>query len=164
MVLRTQKLRPSDSMTNPTEQPSSVMDVIIGKRIRLCRQAHRMALSQLATQIGIAWQQVQKYEMGKNRVSASMLWKIADVLDVPVDYFFEAIADDFDDAEALDVIEDRIAERKAERRAEKVLEMYTNLAEPQKKAVYSFLRSFSKTDQRREAVEAEDLPRIVSHS
>ena len=44
---------------------------------------------QLAESVGIKFQQIQKYETGMNRVSASRLWDIADALDVPVNFFFE---------------------------------------------------------------------------
>lgn len=50
-----------------------------------------MTQQQLAEQVGIKFQQIQKYETGANRVSASRLWDIAAVLDVPVSYFFDGI-------------------------------------------------------------------------
>ena len=43
--------------------------------------------------LGITFQQIQKYECGANRVSAARLWKIAGALDVPMNYFFEGLAD-----------------------------------------------------------------------
>jgi transcriptional regulator with XRE-family HTH domain len=52
-----------------------------------------MGLSQttLATKIGLTFQQVQKYERGANRVSASMMWRMGEVLDVPISYFFDGL-------------------------------------------------------------------------
>jgi transcriptional regulator with XRE-family HTH domain len=52
-----------------------------------------MTQQQLAEQVGIKFQQIQKYETGANRVSASRLWDIADALDVPVSFFFEGLED-----------------------------------------------------------------------
>jgi len=52
-----------------------------------------MTQQQLAEKVGIKFQQIQKYETGANRVSASRLWDIADALDVPVAFFFEGIED-----------------------------------------------------------------------
>ena len=49
---------------------------------------------QLAEQVGIKFQQIQKYETGANRVSASRLWDIADALDVQVAFFFEGLEAD----------------------------------------------------------------------
>lgn len=67
------------------------VDVHVGKRIRHRRWLVGMTQQQLAEQVGIKFQQIQKYETGANRVSASRLWDIADALDVPVSFFFEGI-------------------------------------------------------------------------
>ena len=67
------------------------VDVHVGKRIRHRRWLVGMTQQQLAEQVGIKFQQIQKYETGANRVSASRLWDIADALEVPVSFFFEGI-------------------------------------------------------------------------
>lgn len=67
------------------------VDVHVGKRIRHRRWLVGMTQQQLAEHVGIKFQQIQKYETGANRVSASRLWDIADALDVPVSFFFEGI-------------------------------------------------------------------------
>ncbi|SRR6056297_346643 len=67
------------------------VDVHVGKRIRHRRWLVGMTQQQLAQSVGIKFQQIQKYETGANRVSASRLWDIADSLDVPVSFFFEGI-------------------------------------------------------------------------
>jgi len=71
------------------------VDVHVGKRIRHRRWLVGMTQQQLAEQVGIKFQQIQKYETGANRVSASRLWDISEALDVPVSFFFEGL-----DAEA----------------------------------------------------------------
>jgi transcriptional regulator with XRE-family HTH domain len=53
-----------------------------------------MTQQQLGEVVGIKFQQIQKYETGMNRVSASRLWDIANVLDVPVSFFFEGLEED----------------------------------------------------------------------
>ena len=53
-----------------------------------------MTQQQLAETVGIKFQQIQKYETGMNRISASRLWDIADALGVPVAFFFEGLKDD----------------------------------------------------------------------
>lgn len=63
-------------------------DKLIGQKIKSCRQAAGMSQKDLALRLEIAWQQVQKYERGINRVTASRLWEIATILDVPVSCFF----------------------------------------------------------------------------
>ncbi len=67
------------------------VDVHVGKRIRHRRWLVGMTQQQLAEQVGIKFQQIQKYETGANRVSASRLWDISDALDVPVSFFFEGV-------------------------------------------------------------------------
>ncbi|WP_102109559.1 helix-turn-helix domain-containing protein [Oceaniglobus roseus] len=69
------------------------VDVHVGKRVRHRRWMLGMTQQQLAEQVGIKFQQIQKYETGMNRISASRLWDIADVLEVPVAFFFEGMED-----------------------------------------------------------------------
>ncbi|AQS48981.1 MULTISPECIES: helix-turn-helix domain-containing protein [Thioclava] len=70
------------------------VDVHVGKRIRHRRWMIGMTQQQLADKVGIKFQQIQKYETGMNRVSASRLWDIADALEVPISFFFEGLAED----------------------------------------------------------------------
>ena len=94
------------------------VDVHVGKRVRHRRWLIGMTQQQLAEKVGIKFQQIQKYETGANRISASRLWDIADALDVPVNFFFQGIeeeehpsavqasvpADLLGDKEALDLV------------------------------------------------------------
>lgn len=70
------------------------VDVHVGKRVRHRRWLIGMTQQQLAEKVGIKFQQIQKYETGANRISASRLWDIADALDVPVSFFFEGLEDE----------------------------------------------------------------------
>lgn len=67
------------------------VDVHVGKRIRHRRWLVGMTQQQLAESVGIKFQQIQKYETGANRVSASRLWDIAGSLDVDISFFFEGL-------------------------------------------------------------------------
>jgi transcriptional regulator with XRE-family HTH domain len=67
------------------------VDIEVGMRIRLRRLHLRMSQTALGGGVGISFQQVQKYERGVNRVSSSVLYEIANVLDVPMSYFFETL-------------------------------------------------------------------------
>ncbi len=69
------------------------VDVHVGKRVRHRRWLVGMTQQQLAESVGIKFQQIQKYETGANRVSASRLWDIADSLEVQVSFFFEGLED-----------------------------------------------------------------------
>ena len=70
------------------------VDQHVGKRIRHRRWLVGMTQQQLADQVGIKFQQIQKYETGANRVSASRLWDIAQSLQVDISFFFEGIEGD----------------------------------------------------------------------
>ncbi len=67
------------------------IDIHVGKRVKLRRTLLHISQEQLAGDIGVTFQQVQKYESGHNRVSASRLFDISRVLNCPIAYFFEDI-------------------------------------------------------------------------
>ena len=67
------------------------VDFHVGKRVRQRRWMVGMTQQQLAEKVGIKFQQIQKYETGMNRVSASRLWDISDALGVPISFFFDGL-------------------------------------------------------------------------
>jgi transcriptional regulator with XRE-family HTH domain len=67
----------------------SPIDVHVGTRIRLRRTLLAISQGQLGDALGLTFQQVQKYERGVNRVSASRLFGLSHVLDVPISFFFD---------------------------------------------------------------------------
>lgn len=67
------------------------IDVHVGLRLRDRRIELGMSQPKLAATLGIAYQQLYKYEQAKNRISASRLYQLSEVLDVPVTFFFEGI-------------------------------------------------------------------------
>jgi len=109
---------PAQETMNGNRKMAHPVDVHVGKRIRHRRWLVGMTQQQLAEKVGIKFQQIQKYETGANRVSASRLWDIAEALEVPVSFFFEGIeaegtqsstsdnvpADILGDKEALDLV------------------------------------------------------------
>jgi transcriptional regulator with XRE-family HTH domain len=74
------------------------VDVHVGKRVRHRRWMVGMTQQQLGEAVGIKFQQIQKYETGMNRVSASRLWDIAKAMDVDVRFFFEGIEEGVTDS------------------------------------------------------------------
>ena len=72
-----------------TRRDPNFVDVHVGSRIRMRRQLIGMSQEKLGELLGITFQQVQKYEKGANRISASRMQNIAQVLGVPVSYFFD---------------------------------------------------------------------------
>lgn len=67
------------------------IDIEVGRRIRERRIALGMSQTELGRLAGVKFQQIQKYETGMNRVSASRLWDISYALSVPVSFFFEGL-------------------------------------------------------------------------
>ena len=65
------------------------VDIEVGHRIRIERLARGLSQTALANQLGVTFQQVQKYEKGANRIGASRLQQIAHILQVPVSFFFD---------------------------------------------------------------------------
>jgi transcriptional regulator with XRE-family HTH domain len=68
------------------------VDTHVGARVRERRVQLGMSQTDLAVACGITFQQIQKYENGANRVSASRLWQFAAILGIPADNFFEGLA------------------------------------------------------------------------
>lgn len=90
------------------------VDVHVGKRVRHRRWLIGMTQQQLAQQVGIKFQQIQKYETGANRISASRLWDIAEALEVPVSFFFEGLEEvQKDDADKTPVPADLMGDKEA---------------------------------------------------
>lgn len=75
-------------MAESKKKPNPI-DVHVGGRIRLRRNMLAMSQERLGESLGITFQQIQKYEKGTNRVGASRLQAIAQILEVPVSFFFE---------------------------------------------------------------------------
>ncbi len=70
------------------KKPNPV-DIHVGSRVRLRRTMLGMSQEKLGESLGITFQQIQKYEKGSNRIGASRLQRISEVLNVPVSFFFE---------------------------------------------------------------------------
>jgi transcriptional regulator with XRE-family HTH domain len=73
--------------TTSAKRPNST-DAYVGSRVRMRRKMLGMSQEKLGEQLGITFQQVQKYEKGANRVGASRLQTISQVLEMPISYFF----------------------------------------------------------------------------
>lgn len=85
--------KPTANTPADREGRPSPIDVHVGSRIRLRRTLLGMSQERLGDQLGLTFQQVQKYERGVNRVGASRLFDLARVLDVPISFFFDDMPD-----------------------------------------------------------------------
>jgi len=86
------------------------IDVHVGTRIRLRRQMLKMSQEVLGDNLGVTFQQVQKYERGANRVGASRLFKISQTLAVPVQFFFDGLSQEYVEQGSVDEKTTRVEE------------------------------------------------------
>ena len=70
------------------------IDIHLGRRLRRRRRLLGLTQQELAQSCGVRVQQIQKYECAANRMSAARLWQLAEVLEVPVSYFYEGLTRD----------------------------------------------------------------------
>lgn len=68
------------------------IDLHVGRRLRRRRRLMGMTQQQLAEMVGIRFQQIQKYECGANRITASRLFELSSSLSVPIQYFYDGLA------------------------------------------------------------------------
>lgn len=126
-------------MDKPVVNASHPVDLHVGRRIREQRKALGISQGRLAEALGLTFQQVQKYERGANRVSASKLWDIARTLDVEVSHFFDGA-----DAAATGVAETRTPfdhNRPATRESLEMSRLFQQLKPAQRRRVVEFIRA-----------------------
>jgi len=114
------------------------VDVHVGKRVRHRRWMVGMTQQQLAERVGIKFQQIQKYETGMNRVSASRLWDISEALDVPVSFFFEGLG-----PEQNEKSEDVSGDLLADKEALELIRSYYAIPENQRRRLFDLARVLS---------------------
>ncbi len=116
------------------------VDVHVGKRVRHRRWMVGMTQQQLAEKVGIKFQQIQKYETGMNRVSASRLWEIATALGVTVSFFFEGLGakteqSNAESAHPVDLL--------ADKEALELVRSYYAIPETQRRRLFDLARVLS---------------------
>ncbi len=123
------------------------VDVHVGKRVRHRRWMVGMTQQQLGEAVGIKFQQIQKYETGMNRVSASRLWDIARALDVDVRFFFEGIEEGVTDAapkEAVTTTGKKMqGDLLADKEALELVRSYYAIPENQRRKLFDLARVLS---------------------
>ena len=118
------------------------VDVHVGKRVRHRRWMVGMTQQQLGDIVGIKFQQIQKYETGMNRISASRLWDIAQALDVSISFFFEG----FEDETATPAASTDLPERGdllADKEALELVRSYYAIPEAQRRRLFDLARVLS---------------------
>ncbi|RED11090.1 helix-turn-helix domain-containing protein [Pontivivens insulae] len=120
------------------------VDVHVGKRIRHRRWMVGMTQQQLAEKVGIKFQQIQKYETGMNRVSASRLWDIANATDVTINFFFEGLEGEERDL-AMSAITGEATQGDliVDREAQELVRSYYAIPEEQRRRLFDLARVLS---------------------
>lgn len=121
------------------------VDIAVGKRVRGRRILMGLSQERLGDELGVTFQQVQKYERGANRVSASRLYEISKVLDVPPSYFFEEIME----SEGLDYAgaEAGAADPMTKRETLELVRAYYKITDPKiRQELCSLIRSLGQAD------------------
>ena len=90
MIMDAVKLAPAHTISRRGEGPN-LIDIQVGNRLRQCRTLMGVSQEKLGEAVGITFQQLQKYERGANRISASRLFNLSKVLGVSVSFFFEEL-------------------------------------------------------------------------
>ena len=120
------------------------VDAHVGKRIRHRRWMVGMTQQQLADKVGIKFQQIQKYETGMNRISASRLWDIAQALDVSISFFFEGFESEEVAAEAaMAATQDTRGDLLADKEALELVRSYYAIPEAQRRRLFDLARVLS---------------------
>ena len=115
------------------------VDVHVGKRIRHRRWMVGMTQQQLAERVGIKFQQIQKYETGMNRVSASRLWEISSALNVQPSFFFEGIGAAQSGGDQTDLPGDLLSDKEAL----ELVRSYYAIPETQRRRLFDLARVLS---------------------
>ena len=147
-----------------------VIDIYVGSRVRLRRMGLHISQEKLGDALELTFQQIQKYERGINRISAGRLWHMAEVLDVPISYFFsDFIINDNDPSSSLSDIsretaiytEDRMSKRET---MDLVQAYYCVPNKATRRRIIDLIRSLSQisidvTDEAKDVVYTRDKPR-----
>ena len=119
------------------------VDAHVGKRVRHRRWMMGMTQQQLGDLVGIKFQQIQKYETGMNRISASRLWDIAKSLEVPISYFFEGLDADSIEEAGMDADSSARGDLLADKEALELVRSYYAIPENQRRRLFELARVLS---------------------
>ncbi|WP_299623196.1 helix-turn-helix transcriptional regulator [uncultured Tateyamaria sp.] len=119
-----------------------IVDIHVGKRIRQRRWLIGMTQQKLADEVGIKFQQIQKYETGANRVSASRLWDIGEAMGVPAAFFFEGLAGTTG-TNASERASDAPADMLGDKEAMDLVRTYYAIPENQRRRLFELARVLS---------------------
>lgn len=128
----------SAELTRVGEMANPV-DVHIGERLRARRVAAGLTQNQLGSKVGIAGQQIQKYECGENRISISRMWAIARALDVPMTFFYEGLPNFVTETDA------GRGDPRKDKEAREFVKVYFSLPDQHRRQFFNMMNSIANT-------------------
>lgn len=120
------------------------IDLHIGQRVRHRRWLLGMTQQDLAQGIGVRFQQIQKYESGANRISASRLWDLARALDVPVAFFYTGLGDAARNPDSRNPDENALTQKETM----DLVRAYYAMPERQRRSLFDLAQAAAKPDTR----------------
>lgn len=126
-------------MSRETDRGPDPIDIHVGQRITHLRERANLTQTDLGDAIGVTFQQVQKYEKGANRVSASRLFKIAEFLDCDIETFFPP------HNQATTVEDSAIDALMSSRSGHALMQLFVTLSGDQRRALLVVARAFTAT-------------------
>ena len=124
------------------------VDEHVGDRLRMRRAVLNISQSHLAEKLDISFQQLQKYEKGTNRIAASKLFYLAEILDVDISYFYEGLTQQkaASNNGITNVIRDTSEDEDQEKQMIKLLQNYNKIQDPKiKDLIFDFVRQADKS-------------------
>ncbi len=137
------------STNKKTKGSPDEIDIHVGQRLRVRRSLLGLSQEKVAEAIGITFQQIQKYEKGINRISASRLYQFSNMLQVPINYFYEqlssaetgAMASGLSDNAQEDILSSGLMQKKE---TLNLVRTYYSIEDPEaRKDVYKFIKSMA---------------------
>ena len=120
-----------------------LIDIHLGRRLRRRRRILGLTQQQLAGACGVRFQQIQKYECAANRMSAARLWQLAEVLEVPVSYFYEGLSPDLP---AMDKDLPEPGEPMQRKETHDLINAFYGLSERPRQRLLDLAKSLNETD------------------
>ena len=121
------------------------IDLHLGRRLRRRRRLLGLTQQQLASAVGIRFQQIQKYECGANRISAARLWQLSEALEIPIGYFYDGLteAQERREREAPMANENRSGEVMARKETMDLIRAYYQLGERPRRRLLDLAKSLN---------------------
>ncbi|WP_114395044.1 helix-turn-helix domain-containing protein [Oleisolibacter albus] len=131
------------SLSKRGEGPNPI-DIHVGQRLRLRRTLLGLSQETLGEAVGITFQQLQKYERGANRISASRLFNLSQVLGVPVTFFFEDLPSQDTSLPAMEPSETQEFESMARRETLELVRAYYRIQEePVRRRAFELIKALA---------------------